>query len=81
MKSLGYEQDLSGGKYEGEYFCDKEFLTVTPLLFRLGFKLKLTAKGYMPLEKMINLEALNEFVLTGKTKEAEIQKALAEQSV
>ncbi|MBT4165773.1 hypothetical protein HOE04_01910 [archaeon] len=68
------------GKYLFE-MEDLEFsdVKITPFRFKTGFRLRQKVGGYLPLEKMIDLEALNEFVLTGKTKQAEIQKALVEQ--
>lgn len=39
---------------------------ITPHLWGLGFNLKSEAGEKLDLDKMINLEALNEFVLTGK---------------
>jgi hypothetical protein len=71
MNVLDYRQDRSNGRYEGEYFGNREVLKITPHLFRLGFKLKSEASGYLPLEEMIDLEALNHFVLTGQYKQPE----------
>jgi hypothetical protein len=47
------------------YFRHRSVFTITPLLFRLGFKLREEALGCLPLEQMINLNELNHFVLTG----------------
>lgn len=81
-ENLGYMHDYRN-IFMGElYRGPREILTVTPLLFRLGFKIKSEARGHLPLEEMISLDALNHFVLTGEstiTKEQNQIKELQEQ--
>lgn len=57
-----------------EYFRRRTTFTITPLLFRLGFKLREEATGQLPLDEMIDLKALNHFVLTGETNYREKQE-------
>ncbi|MBT4135284.1 hypothetical protein HOD75_00510 [archaeon] len=49
-----------------EYHGKKTQVQITPLKSQLGFKFAQTGEGHFPLEKMVDLEALNRFVLTGE---------------
>ncbi len=44
----------------------RKHVRITRLLFRLGFNLSASISENVPLEEMLDLDALNEFVLTGK---------------
>lgn len=46
--------------------ADQRNILVRPCIVRLGFNVKVTSYMLLPLEQMLNLEALNQFVLTGK---------------
>ncbi len=52
-----------------QLYCDAEReIKVKPFVFSFGFKVEVTSKKPLPLEQMLNLEALNQFVLTGEVK-------------
>ncbi|MEK6859390.1 MAG: hypothetical protein AABX54_01115 [Nanoarchaeota archaeon] len=53
------------------YYTRKSTFTITPLPFRLGFKLRQEVSGHLPLEEMINLSALDRFVRTGENPNQE----------
>ena len=67
VNTLGYVEELRENPLFGRgYLGKRELLKVTPVLFGLGFNLKSTTEGYTPLEEMIDLGVLNEYVLTGE---------------
>lgn len=51
------------------YSKEKDFLGIFPDTFRLGFDLDLNVKGEVPRKEMFDLDALNDFILTGEVKE------------
>jgi len=55
---------LRGKQYSGQ----REIITITPLIWRLGLIVESHAKGKIELADMIDLAAIDYFVLTGKTK-------------
>lgn len=78
-----YLKEHEGARFAGrdtlfgrEYYRHRSQVTITPLLFRLGFKLREEAIGHLPLEEMINLNALNHFVLTGEYPNHEQQNQI-----
>ncbi len=77
-RTLLYQPNWSELLIGKQYYGKKEFVTITPFLWGLGFHLKSEASGPMPLEEMISLEAINEFVLTGKFS-PKVEKQLQEQ--
>ena len=79
VHTLGYTEEPNNNILFGKlYSGSKEFITVTPFLSgrplfskipflkEIGFELKSIIEGYTPLEEMIDLEALNNYVLTGE---------------
>ena len=65
-ETLQYQPNASyllGGK---EYFGSREVVRIIPFLWGLGFKLKSEAQCQLPINEMINLRAINEFIRTGK---------------
>ena len=65
--TLGYAEESRANPMFGRaYLGSNELLKVSSVLFCSGFKLKSTAEGYLPLEEMVDLKALNNFVLTGE---------------
>lgn len=87
--SLDYRESCADLLFSREFFRNREVIRIRPLLFRLGFKLVSEAIGRLPLEQMIDLDSLNQFVLTGKyinkeaymaektSKEVQLQKQQA----
>lgn len=63
---LGYRPEardpLRGKSYSGK----REVVKITPFLWGLGFRLRSEARGQLEMNRMINLRALEEFVLTGE---------------
>lgn len=63
-KDLGYEKynknKIIGQDFEGF----KEMISIKPAMFSIGFNLCSIASGYMPKKEMINLDAINHYVLT-----------------
>lgn len=50
-----------------DYWYDSERkVQILPCIFMLGFDVKVEANTPMPLEQMLDVEALNKFVLTGE---------------
>jgi len=64
--SRAYHSEEDWG--ERRYIKGRETLKISPCTFSLGFRLKSEAKGNYPLEDMIDLDALNDFVLHGMPK-------------
>ncbi len=48
------------------YSDDKRTIEIYPGSMVLGFDIRVTSKGNIPLEQILNLDALNQFVLTGR---------------
>jgi len=66
------------------YAGGRTYFTISSLrLGKLGIKLRVEARGHLPLEKMFDLEALNKFILTGKVdgEEGDRRETLQEQQV
>ncbi len=62
------------GPVENEtYYVDniRRELKVFPCSFRLGFDVRVISNEKMPLEKMLDLDALNQFVLTGEMPQSQ----------
>jgi hypothetical protein len=63
-KTIGPEED--GSKYVDNKGREAR---VSACVCRLGFDVKVTSKEKMPIEDMLNLDALNQFILFGRTNE------------
>lgn len=71
--NISYSLDKQGFRYtpnnssSGQNYSSSDArITIKPYIFRIGFKLSGESKN-LSLEKTIDLEAINEFVLKGKS--------------